>query len=307
MKNKHELAGVIAVAMSALSFASLGYFGRILTQQGLSTAASLTFRFTFAAAVLGIVLALKRSWRLDLKSLTTCLLLGAFGYTVQSGLFFISLQRLPTGIASLLLFMNPTLVAAITLAHEKRRPYIKESVAILLSILGCYFVLDISASFKFDIIGILSGLGAAIWYAFYIKISEKVLHKIEPIQATTYISLGAGLTFLLIAAFNNEITLPTSTQAWTAIIGISVLSTVIPITLFFKGINILGAHRASIISTLEPVFTSMLGALLLQETFSTIQFIGAVAIIAAVVVIQYPTRPHRNQTAQKNHLQEGIL
>jgi drug/metabolite transporter (DMT)-like permease len=203
--------------------------------------------------------------------------------------------------------MNPTLVAAITLAHEKRRPYIKESVAILLSILGCYFVLDISASFKFDIIGILSGLGAAIWYAFYIKISEKVLHKIEPIQATTYISLGAGLTFLLIAAFNNEITLPTSTQAWTAIIGISVLSTVIPITLFFKGINILGAHRASIISTLEPVFTSMLGALLLQETFSTIQFIGAVAIIAAVVVIQYPTRPHRNQTAQKNHLQEGIL
>jgi drug/metabolite transporter (DMT)-like permease len=105
-----KMSGAISVATSALSFATLGLFARQLAIEGLSPAAALFMRFGLAAAFLFILLSFGTQAKANIKEVSICILLGVFGYTIQAGLFFVSLQRIPIGVASLLLFMNPTLV-----------------------------------------------------------------------------------------------------------------------------------------------------------------------------------------------------
>ncbi|MGC7878568.1 EamA family transporter, partial [Desulforudis sp. 1190] len=50
----------------------------------------------------------------------------------------------------------------------------------------------------------------------------------------------------------------------------------------FRGIQLIGASRASIISTLEPAVTALLGFWLLSETLTVVQMAGGALILLGV-------------------------
>ena len=79
--------------------------------------------------------------------------------------------------------------------------------------------------------------------------------------------------------------LPQSAAGWAAVAGIALVSTVAAITLFFAGLARIGPTQASTLSTIEPVFTIVLAALLLGERIEMIQAIGGVLILGAVVML----------------------
>ena len=62
-----------------------------------------------------------------------------------------------------------------------------------------------------------------------------------------------------------------------------IFSTVLALTFLLAGITRVGATTASLISTLEPLFTVVLAILLLQESLSGVQFVGGALILAAVI------------------------
>ena len=80
--------------------------------------------------------------------------------------------------------------------------------------------------------------------------------------------------------------MPGTLTEWGALVGIVIVSTVIPIFAFYAGIRLLGAARASIVATVEPVMTLTLAALILNERMEPIQLVGAALIIASVVLLQ---------------------
>jgi drug/metabolite transporter (DMT)-like permease len=76
---------------------------------------------------------------------------------------------------------------------------------------------------------------------------------------------------------------PAGAGGWAALTAIAVCSTVIAILTFFAGLQRLGAGRASMLSTLEPVVTVLLAAMLLGETLSVAQLGGGALILAGVL------------------------
>lgn len=66
-------------------------------------------------------------------------------------------------------------------------------------------------------------------------------------------------------------------------LAIALLSTVLAILTFFAGLQRLGAARASMLSTLEPVVTVILAALLLGEHVGLTQALGGGLILAGVL------------------------
>jgi drug/metabolite transporter (DMT)-like permease len=66
----------------------------------------------------------------------------------------------------------------------------------------------------------------------------------------------------------------------------SLFSTVLPLTTFLAGMARVGPTAAALLSTLEPVFTVGLAALFLGETLSLRQVVGAVLVLAAIVLLQ---------------------
>ena len=136
--------------------------------------------------------------------------------------------------------------------------------------------------------GILYGVSAAIFYAFYIIGSKKYSNTpIDSNVLTTLLSLGCTLLFLVLSLSEHSLSLPTSRNTWIYILILGTVATAIPIQLMLEGLKHISSVRASIISVLEPLVTVMVGVFLLEESISLVQTLGACIILGSAVLVQF--------------------
>ncbi|UED78015.1 DMT family transporter [Brevibacillus sp. DP1.3A] len=81
-----------------------------------------------------------------------------------------------------------------------------------------------------------------------------------------------------VKALNTEMNLP-------CLLGIVVFSTVVAISFFFRGLQLIGSTKASVLSTLEPVVTFGFSAMLFGEAFSLLQLLGGCAVLVGAALI----------------------
>jgi drug/metabolite transporter (DMT)-like permease len=79
--------------------------------------------------------------------------------------------------------------------------------------------------------------------------------------------------------------LPKTGMGWGVIAAIVVLATVVPVVTFLAGLRRIGATNAAMLSTLEPVVTVLLAALLLGEILKPVTLLGGALILAAVIIL----------------------
>ena len=108
--------------------------------------------------------------------------------------------------------------------------------------------------------------------------------RVAPLALSTVVVASAAVVFIAAAAIQGP-ALPHSVIGWAAVTGIALVSTVAAITLFFAGLARIGPTRASTLSTIEPVFTVILAALLLGERIEPIQLGGGALILGAVLLL----------------------
>ncbi len=130
-------------------------------------------------------------------------------------------------------------------------------------------------------------VAAALIYSGYIVIGARLTRGVDARATATLVCLAATVSFGAMAAVRTTQGLPLQWPAgaggWAALAAIAVCSTVVAILTFFAGLQRLGAGRASMLSTLEPVVTVLLAAMLLGETLTAAQLGGGVLILAGVV------------------------
>jgi drug/metabolite transporter (DMT)-like permease len=68
------------------------------------------------------------------------------------------------------------------------------------------------------------------------------------------------------------------------ILGIALLSTIAPLTLFLAGLQKMSSSKASILVMVEPVVANLNGVLIFGETMSAIQVAGAVLILISMLL-----------------------
>src|SRR3954467_15053380 len=135
-------AGSLLCLGSAVAFGAMAIFGKLALDEGADTATLLAVRFALAAAVLWIVvLARGGSPRLPRRDVALALGLGACGYALQAGCYFLALERLDASLLSLLLYTFPAMVpvAAVALGRERREG--RRVTALALVSLGLTLVL----------------------------------------------------------------------------------------------------------------------------------------------------------------------
>ena len=87
-----------------------------------------------------------------------------------------------------------------------------------------------------------------------------------------------------------ELQLPDSVELWRYLILLALLSTVVAFAALISGLRVLGPVRTSIIATIEPFFTAMLGVVLLGQPLSRNTVSGGVLIASAVILLQFAGR-----------------
>ena len=134
-------------------------------------------------------------------------------------------------------------------------------------------------------IGVALALGSACAYSAYIIALRRFVRDIPPIAAAAVILPSACVVFGLYGVLTGTLDLALSPRAYLAIGGIAVISTVFASTMFFAGLALVGASRAAILSTFEPVVTLTLGAALLGERLTATQWAGGACIVGAVFLL----------------------
>jgi drug/metabolite transporter (DMT)-like permease len=127
-------------------------------------------------------------------------------------------------------------------------------------------------------LGILLALSAATIYSFYIIIGTHVMKKVSPLQSSAVIFASAGLVYGALMIINGP-HLPVGPYGWWLIVGIVIMATIIPVVSFLAGLQRIGPTSASMLSTLEPVVTVILAAVLFQDALKPITLLGAVILL----------------------------
>jgi drug/metabolite transporter (DMT)-like permease len=290
-----RLVGAGLCAVSAFGFATLSILGKLAYAEGLSLTGFLSLRFGGAAVLLLIVLGVRHGRAIfpERRLLLALFLLGALGYFSQASLYFLGLRRISASLSSVLLYIYPVFVALNMWIFEGRRPSRLEGLAMVLALAGAALTASpwgALAGGGSDALGVLFVLGAAAGYGIYIVVSNRYVHRAGPLISTAWVALGASVSFGLAGLLTRSWVVPVTPNAGLLLVGLIVFSTILPLTTFFAGMRRVGPTAASLLSTLEPVFTILLAALILREAMTRNQWAGGALILAAVVLLNLPAR-----------------
>jgi drug/metabolite transporter (DMT)-like permease len=278
--------GAWFIVASAAGFASLGILIKCAFAGGANISTILAGRFLIAAFFLLVYLKLSRvSIVISRKSTLQLTLMGAVGYGGMSMLYANAIHYLPASLTSMLLYTYPALVTVLAVLVGDERFTLQKGAALLLCSAG--LVMLLGASFDgVRLAGVLSVLGAAVIYSGYIVIGNRILKDLDPLVTSLYVCASAGLAFLCYGMVTGELLLAISPAGWLSILGIAIFPTLFGVIGFFAGLRLIGATNASIISTLEPLLTVLLSALLLGERITALQGLGGSVLLCGAIVLQ---------------------
>ncbi|MEO9048766.1 MAG: DMT family transporter [Candidatus Dormiibacterota bacterium] len=274
------------VLVSATAFGSLAIFAKLGYAAGLGTEQLLAFRFLFAAIGMWLLAMVtgQSPLRLSRRQLATLLGLGAIVYTGQSLTYFIALRSLPASLVVLIAYIYPSLVVVAGWLFLRRSVSAWHGVALAGSFLGVALLVG-GARFQLSW-ALVFAIASPTIYTGYILIGERVMSSVPAVGASAVIMSGAAAAFCLLAALNHELVPPRNASGWTVAIGIALFPTMIAISLFLAGLPRIGAARAALLSTWEPVVTVLLAVAILGDRLSAVQVIGGVFVLLSVIVVQ---------------------
>ncbi len=270
------------ILVSACCFGATSIFARLAFAAGADTYTALALRFGIAALCLVVFQAVRRAPLPRRRVVIQLTLLGAIGRAGQGLTYFTALTLIPAALVSLLLYLYPAIVTILAVLILRDRLTPLKLAALIVALAGT--ALTIGPAAGDNSVGIALGLLTACIYAVYILISSRVTPGAGVLSSSTVITVATALVYCALAGLRG-VALPQTALGWLAILGLSLISTVAGTVTFFAGLNLVGPTDASTLSTLEPVVTVVLAALILSETIQPLQLAGGALILAAVVAL----------------------
>lgn len=286
-KNNAVTVGAALVALSALGYSTNPIFGKFAYQAGATAVSMLAIRYSLATIGLWAILGVRGEGRgLPLaRRLQLLALGGAMG--MVSLLYFVALEHIGASLATGLFYAYPAFVALVGVFRGEGLTRLGLA-GLLLTAAGTWLLLGTTIG-GFTWGGALLILASSGLYTLYMVISDPWTRGVSPTVSATYVTTGAGIIYLVMAA----VTRPPSPGlgAYLAGGGLALCSTIFALVTFFAGLPKVGPTRAAIISTLEPVFTALLAVVALGEHLSLLQIGGILLVVAGAVAAQQKERP----------------
>jgi drug/metabolite transporter (DMT)-like permease len=138
-----------------------------------------------------------------------------------------------------------------------------------------------------------AALMAAFSFAFYSTFGQFMVNRHDRWKILAYAMFGAAAFWMLVNPPWKIIAAHYSSEQWLFLLIFSIASMLLPLSLYFAGLQYLDATRAIVTSCFEPVFAILFAAAFVQEHVGPIQVIGMILVLAASVMVQLPERKQR--------------
>jgi drug/metabolite transporter (DMT)-like permease len=305
--DRRRQIGVALVLVSACAYGSGALFGKPAYATGMDWLSLSAWRFLVGAAASWLWVAISPRWRsgllgLDRRAITVALALGVL-YLGNSGTYYAGLETVDASLSALIVYIYPALVAVMSLRVGRPLEGRRAWTALGLALLGVVLAVGgIDTRTPPPLVGLLLIVASPVIYAIWIVLAARLSGERRqpdetPASGTVADALAAASALMMtatasgywvLALITSRPVLPGSipSAAWLDLFGIGFIATFIAIQTFYAGTQRIGAAQASLISTIEPIWTISLAALLLGESLLPIQLAGGVLILTGVVIAQ---------------------
>lgn len=299
--NRRPAAGYTMVISAALLFALNGTVSKVILQSGISSLELTQVRATGAFLGFALVLAVARpgSLRLTRREVPYLVVFGIAGVAMVQWLYFVSIGRLPIGIALLIEYIAPILIAIWAWAVLKEQIRRRIWLALVLALAGLSLVVEVWSGIALDGLGVAAALGAAVAYAVYVLMAERAVRWRDPASLTCFGFLFAALFWAAVqplwrfpgGRLDDSVSLlghleRFSLPIWLLLLYVVVGGTMITFLLVVAALRHISATRVGIVAMLEPVGASGVAFLWLGETFGSAQLAGGGIVLAAILLAQ---------------------
>ncbi|HEM8290942.1 TPA: EamA family transporter [Providencia stuartii] len=291
---KKRSLNIIVIQMVFVSVIWGGTFiaGRVI-QPEISPLLSATLRFLFASLSLILVLFIGRiGWkRISVKQFCQIIVLGASGVFIYQILFFYGLQIIPASRATLLVAINPAMIALISFILWKEKISIKKGIGISFCVIGAIILLSDKTPDSDGVVvssGDLAILGCVISWGIYTVAGKNVIQEIGALHTVTYAVLFGTILLVLTSVYTQEMNFGAlsllSVGDLISLSYLGVLGSAIAYVWYYQGVAQLGAAGAGSFIALNPLSAVIIGTLFLNEKMSSMIIIGGVFIILGIMI-----------------------
>jgi len=293
--------GYAMVAIAATLFAVNGTVSKVILKSGLSAEQLTEVRCAGAVAGLLLLAAATRpaSLRLRLGDLPLLIALGVLGLALVQWSYFYAIARLEIGIALLIQFVGPILVALwarfVFGEHVRQRIWL----ALALALAGLTLIVEVWRGGRLSTAGIVAAVVAAFTYAAYILMAEHGVRRRDPISLSAWGFMFATLFWSVLTPWwdfpggrvDDDVSLlgnlaSSQLPIWLLMLWMVVLGTIVPFLLVVGALRHIAATRAGITGMLEPVVAIVVAWAWLSEALHPVQLGGAALTLAGICLAQ---------------------
>jgi len=300
----NRLKGYAMVASGAFLWGCAATAAKLLIVRRVDTVLLAQTRVTFSVVLMACILALVKPslLRVRVRDLWRMALLGVVAIAGANYTYYVVIGEASVAVAILLQYTAPLFVMAYAAFTREEEVTGAKLLAAVLAIAGCYFAVGGFAAAAGLPAGALAiGILSAVCFAFLTVFTRHLLARYSIWTVTFYGFLFASLFWLVINPPWIIARQSPDPGTWGALVGLAVISVLLPYSFFFAGLRHVVSSRAIIISTLEPITAIVTAALIAGERLSLSQAFGAALVIGAIVLLQAKHERGGEELREESH------
>jgi drug/metabolite transporter (DMT)-like permease len=278
----------------------IGYVAALSCSVGLGLAVAVA-RFAFEGGTNGVTVAVLRASLLVLLVGGYCLATGrnlrlpwrlwfpCFVLGLPMAVMFYgniaAVQFIPIGLAALLFFTFPPLIALGEAALARRMPAGLQLLALAAAFAGLAMMLGVSFETVHPL-GIALSLSASVATTLNVIGSARVLPRGDRWVMFWHMALVAAVCLMAVAIIGGSIHLPETPGGWAGMFGVALLQAS-SIPLFYVAIHHIGPAKSAMLTNLQPVVSIVAAYLLFAEVLGPLQSAGAALVLGGIMLMQW--------------------
>ncbi|TDD94804.1 EamA family transporter [Jiangella asiatica] len=301
MSRQSPARGVAFVCLAAVFFSVNASMSKVALEGGLEPSVLAALRATGAAVVLlGAVLAVEPArLRIGRREWPFLIALGVAGGALVQWLYFVAIDRLPVGIALLLEFTAPAMVALFSWVVLRQRIRPRTWLGIGIALFGLALVAQVWTDAGLDAVGVLAALGAAACLASYYLIGSRMSGDRDSLSLTFWMFGFAAVFWAVaqpwwtvdLAPLGRETSMlgamdGVSIPVWASVLWIIVFGTIVAYGLNLAALRHISPTTCGVIGMSEPVGAALVAWVWLGQTLGVAQMIGGLAVLTGIAIAE---------------------
>ncbi|HEM3665558.1 TPA: DMT family transporter [Streptococcus suis] len=283
--------GTLITLIAGIAWGLSGVSGQYLMSRGVSVDMITSLRLLVSGFFLvGLAYATAKEQLLmvlkNRKALLGIFIFAMLGLFLNQTAYLQAVYHTNAGTATVLQYLCPILVLAYTCLKDRQVPTGTEIISILLAIVGTFLIATHGQLNELSItpIGLFWGIFSAFTYALYIILPGKLIRLYGSMVVIGLGMLMGGIVVTLgVQTWKQSLPLDTGTAF--GLLGIVGVGTIFAYTAFLKGVSLVGPVNGSLLASIEPIASVFFAVWLVNEQFYTIDFVGMLLILLAVLLI----------------------